>query len=261
MAIEEPKKHSITGNLVANMLTEREDDYTFNVTYTANRTIKDLCRLAANSSKFTASELESAYKDLEEVAKAEVFNAATVEFGFTNNSLGVDGPFIGPAPLYNPLVNNVTLRCIPRSVFKKELADMDVIVGQVAEGLPTISTVTDVVTGEVNAHITPGGSLNGKGKRLRIIGEEGKTVGYSFINTTDNTETVVPMTALSRNEPSNFSFIIPQLADGSYYLEIATQAGTNSKTLVKEVRRNRFPYVLTVGNGGGSGEDDRPVIE
>lgn len=138
---------------------------------------------------------------------------------------------------------------------------MDVIVGQVAEGLPTISTVTDVVTGEVNAHITPGGSLNGKGKRLRIIGEEGKTVGYSFINTTDNTETVVPMTALSRNEPSNFSFIIPQLADGSYYLEIATQAGTNSKTLVKEVRRNRFPYVLTVGNGGGSGEDDRPVIE
>lgn len=47
MATNDPKKHSITGNLVANMLTEREDDYTFNVTYTANRTIKDLCKLAA----------------------------------------------------------------------------------------------------------------------------------------------------------------------------------------------------------------------
>lgn len=32
MATNDPKKHSITGNLVANMLTEREDDYTFNVT-------------------------------------------------------------------------------------------------------------------------------------------------------------------------------------------------------------------------------------
>ena len=37
MATNDPKKHSITGNLVANMLTEREDDYTFNVTYTANQ--------------------------------------------------------------------------------------------------------------------------------------------------------------------------------------------------------------------------------
>lgn len=96
MATNDPKKHSITGNLVANMLTEREDDYTFNVTYTANRTIKDLCKLAAKGkSKFTASELENAYNDLEEQAKIELFNAATVEFGLANNSLGVDGSFIG----------------------------------------------------------------------------------------------------------------------------------------------------------------------
>lgn len=95
MATNDPKKHSITGNLVANMLTEREDDYTYNVTYTANRSIPDLCKLAAKGkSKFTASELENAYNDLEEVAKAELLSAATVEFGFTNNALGVDGAFI-----------------------------------------------------------------------------------------------------------------------------------------------------------------------
>lgn len=31
----EPKKRSITGKLVANVLTEREDDFTCNVTYVA----------------------------------------------------------------------------------------------------------------------------------------------------------------------------------------------------------------------------------
>ncbi len=104
MATNDPKKHSITGNLVANMLTEREDDYTFNVTYTANRTIKDLCKLAAKGkSKFTASELENAYNDLEEQAKIELFNAATVEFGLANNSLGVDGSFIGPGAKFDPI--------------------------------------------------------------------------------------------------------------------------------------------------------------
>ncbi|WP_288734304.1 DUF4469 domain-containing protein [uncultured Parabacteroides sp.] len=258
MATNDPKKHSITGNLVANMLTEREDDYTFNVTYTANRTIKDLCKLAAaGKSKFTASELESAYNDLKEQAKTELFTSATVEFGFTNNMLGVDGPFIGPEAKFDPAVNSVTMRCIPRTEFKSDLESISVIVGQVSEGLPTITKVTDVVTGEVNARITPGGSLNGTGKRVRIVGEEGKPVGFFFINTNDQTEKAVPMTALSRNDPSYFSFIIPSLPDGSYYLEVATQAGTNNKTLVKEVRRNRFPYVLTVGAGGS----DRPEIE
>ncbi len=258
MATNDPKKHSITGNLVANMLTEREDDYTFNVTYTASRTIKDLCKLAAaNKSKFTASELESAYNDLKEQAEIELYNAATVEFGFANNSLGVDGPFIGPEAKFDPKINNVVMHCIPRTEYKTELASIDVIVGQVSEGLPTITKVTDVVTGEVNNHITSGGSLNGEGKRVRIVGEEGKTVGFFFISANDDSETVVPMTALSRNDPSYFSFIIPKLTDGRYYLEIATQAGTNSKTLVKEVRRNRFPYVLTVGSTGG----DRPEIE
>lgn len=258
MATNDPKKHSITGNLVANMLTEREDDYTFNVTYTANRTIKDLCKLAAaGKSKFTASELESAYNDLKEQAKTELFTSATVEFGFTNNMLGVDGLFIGPEAKFDPAVNSVTMRCIPRTEFKSDLESISVIVGQVSEGLPTITKVTDVVTGEVNARITPGGSLNGTGKRVRIVGEEGKPVGFFFINTNDQTEKAVPMTALSRNDPSYFSFIIPPLPDGSYYLEVATQAGTNNKTLVKEVRRNRFPYVLTVGAGGS----DRPEIE
>ena len=64
------------------------------------------------------------------------------------------------------------------------------------------------------------------------------------------------MTSVSRNDPSFFSFIIPALADGKYYLEIASQYGGNSTKVLKEVRRNRFPYLLTVGD-----EDDRPVIE
>lgn len=261
MATNEPKKHSITGNLVANMLTEREDDYNFNVTYMANRSIKDLCKLAAkNKSKFTAAELEAAYNDLENQALIELFTSATVEFGFTNNMLAVDGAFIGPEAKFDPAINSVNIRSTPRSVFREELKDISVIVGQVSEGLPTITKVTDVVTGQVNALITPGGNLNGTGKRVRIVGEEGKQVGFFFINTTDQKETPVPMTSVSRNDPSFFSFTIPQLPDGSYYLEVATQAGTNNKTMVKEVRRNRFPYILKVGSQGG-GEDDRPVIE
>ena len=62
--VNEPKKRSITGKLVANVLTEREDDFTCNVTYVANRSIKDLCRIrAAKGSKYTAAEYESMCND------------------------------------------------------------------------------------------------------------------------------------------------------------------------------------------------------
>ena len=86
--VNEPKKRSITGKLVANVLTEREDDFTCNVTYVANRSIKDLCRIrAAKGSKYTAAEYESMCNDLEETAKEEMYSGSTVELGFMNNSL------------------------------------------------------------------------------------------------------------------------------------------------------------------------------
>lgn len=255
MASNEPKKRSIVATLVANMLTEREDDFTANVTYVANRSIEDLCNIAASGkSKFTASELLAAHNDLKATAKDELYSGSTVEFGLTNNSLGVDGSFIGPKAQFDPAKNSVTLRSTPIKEVKTDLKSISVIVGEVVEGLPTITKVTDVFSGEVNGKITPGNTLNGEGKRVKIAGAEGSTVGFFFIKSDTEAETAVPMTALSRNDPSFFSFIIPALADGKYYLEIASQYGSNRQTLLKEVRRNRFPYLLTVG-------DDRPVIE
>lgn len=257
MATTTPKMRSIAGQLVPNYLTEREDDFTFNVTYLANRTVQDLCKLAAQSgSKFSASELESAYNDLLTQAKTELYSASTVEFGFTNNSLGVDGPFIGPKAAFNPEVNSVSIRSSQRAEFLEDLKKINVIISGVEENLPTITRVIDVVTEKVNSQITPGGNLNGEGKRIKVVGTEGTTVGFFFIKADTDAETVVPKTSISRNDPSFFSFTIPTLANGSYYLEIATQYGGNSKTILKEVRRNRFPYKLTVGK-----EDDRPVIE
>lgn len=257
MAEKDPKMHSITGTLTPLMLTERDDDYNFNVTYLANRSIKDICKLTANKgSKYTAAQYESMYMDLFETAKEEVYSSSTVEFGFTNNSVGVDGPLIGIKPTFDPAVNSVTLRTSVRAEIKEDLKKIGVIIGEIATSLPTIKNIYDITSKTTNDKITPGGLLNGEGHRSKIAGEEGDTVGFFFINSETKVETAVPQTSLSRNDPSNFSFLIPQLSDGTYYLEVATRYTTGKKdSLLKEVRRNRFPYLLRVGNGG---EEERP---
>lgn len=255
MANKETKMRSITGRLVPNKLTAREDDYTCNVTYQANRSIRDICILAAEKSKFSASELESAYNDIHRTAEEELYNASTVEFGFTTNSLGVDGVFLGPKAQFDSSRNRVTLRSVPLAKYRPQLDRINVIVSGSEEAKPTVTVVTDVTTGSVNDVITAGGGLNGTGYRIKIAGED-EEVGYYFVSADKETRTKVPVASLLRNEPSNFTLIIPALPDGGYYLEIVTQYGGNSKQLLKVVRRNRFPYVLYVGkkpdegNGG-----------
>lgn len=253
MATNEPKKRSITGRLVENKLTNRPDDYTFNVTYVQSRSVDDLCRMTAArlGTKYSATEIESIYDALKDVAKEEICSGSVVEFGFTTNSIGVDGVFVGPNAQFDPERNKLALRTVPTAEARAMLTDISVIVSHVEEGLPTIITITDVTTGEVNTRLTPGGGLNGTGKRTKIMGEEGKTVGFFFVNAESEEETPVPSTALMRNDPSRFSFIIPDLPDGTYYLEVATQCSSNSRTLLKEPRRNRFPYPLTVGDTTG----------
>ena len=100
----EPKKRSITGKLVENKLTARTDDFTFNVTYVQSRSIGDLCKLAAArlGTKYSASEIEGIYSEIKGVAEEELYSGSTVEFGFTTNSLGVEGSFIGPKAQFDP---------------------------------------------------------------------------------------------------------------------------------------------------------------
>ena len=262
MPDNEPKKLSITGTLTENKLTEQPDDYTFNVTYIGKRSIMDLCQLGESDgkSKFTADELYTAYNTLFTLAKREAFLGATVEFGFCTNMIRVNGPFVGPKPEFDPEVNSISMQHTTLESVRKEMEGITVIVGDVKNTQPTISRVIDVYTQSVNDKLTPGNILNGEGDRVKVAGSEGKTVGFFFINTETEEETAVPTTSISRNEPSSFSFLIPQLEDGTYYLEVATQWGGNSKQLLKEPRRTRFTYTLTVGDGGGN-EDDGPTVQ
>lgn len=86
------------------------------MTYTANRSIADICALAANE-KYLASELKAIYDLLLATAKNELYNGATLEFNFSNNSLGVSGAFMGPKAQFDPAGTGLicVLRCGRRS--------------------------------------------------------------------------------------------------------------------------------------------------
>ena len=131
-----------------------------------------------------------------------------MEFGFANNSIGVEGSFVGPLAQFDPTKHNVVLRTTPTAAIRKDMSELTVIVSHIEEGLPTVTTVTDVASGTINQTLTPGGGLNGKGVRVKIAGEDEKTVGFFFVNAETEAETHIPMKALMRNEPKAFAFVL-----------------------------------------------------
>lgn len=148
MANTDSKKHTIAGTLVTKRLATSENNFTFKVTYVANWTINDICRFAVTcgKSKFTESELRAAYDILFTIAQEEVYSGSTVEFGFSKNSLEVDGTFIGPDAKFDPEYNHINLRCSPRAIFRQELNNINVIVSEVKEHLSVTPDATNELT-------------------------------------------------------------------------------------------------------------------
>jgi hypothetical protein len=86
----------------------------------------------------------------------------------------------------------------------------------------SILQVTDVKTGSENNLLTPGRNLKINGYKIKVAGDNENT-GVYFINQVSGETTKVDPTDIVTNNPSELLIIIPELAVGSYRLQVTTQ--------------------------------------
>ena len=108
-----------------------------------------------------------------------------------------------------------------------------------------------------------------KGKHIKVGGAD-EQIGVTIRRTDgDSGETFFfPVSKLYPNTPTQVGFVLPAtVADGSVWsVTLCTQLGSNGAALLKESRTATMLGNFVVGEvtetpGGGTGEDDRPVIE
>ena len=104
------------------------------------------------------------------------------------------------------------------------------------QNVPRPEEFKDVVSGERNGSITPGGMAKLLGRRLKINGRE-NGAGIFFINEGMGE---IPVTFIGQNYPSELIFTIPKLSPGHYVLEIRTHL----KNLLRRGRLQERLYVL-----------------
>jgi hypothetical protein len=225
------------------LITSRKDDRSGRVVSTGSLKIDDLIAIAvARRSDINAVTMKAAYEILKEVALEEVCNAKQVEFGLSHYGLKVNGVFTGDHPAWKDGEHHLVLGAVATAEAREAVKSIAVeVIGMAASGT-YINTLTDVVSGEIDAVITAGGAINLTGVKIKIAGDA-PGVGLHLTEINSGAIVDIPSTSIAVNEPSRITFIVPaNLPAGDYKLSLVTQFTSNA--LLKEPRTYVFEYVL-----------------
>ena len=158
---------------------------------------------------------------------------------------------------WDPEKNSVYVTFIQDKMIREAMANTDVKILGVKPDLMYILEVEDRKTHLKDGSATPGRNFFVRGAMLKVVGDN-PAVGITLTNSKG---VVIKLEddEITINKPSELTLLLPAtLADDSYTLTVTTQYSRGTAVL-KEPRSVSIP--ITVGAGGGSGEDDRPVIE
>ncbi|WP_304247743.1 DUF4469 domain-containing protein [Parabacteroides gordonii] len=160
---------------------------------------------------------------------------------------------------WNPESNSIYVAFSQDKVIREEIAKTTIsILGSKADVM-YITETEDRKTGLKDGRMTPGRNFFVRGANLKVLGED-ESVGVTLTNTTTKAVVKLDEDMITKNNPSELTLLMPaDLADGDYLLTVRTQFGT-SNHLLKEPREVSVDVHVGDG-GGGSSEDDRPVIE
>lgn len=118
---------------------------------------------------------------LKEVAIEEIVNGASVNFGLGYFNLTVNGVFIGDNASWDSSRHSLAVNATPTAELRNAVKAITVDVRGLAVSGPSINTLTNVRSSEVNSRLTPGGGVNLTGNSIKIEGSD-PNVGIKLVN-------------------------------------------------------------------------------
>jgi hypothetical protein len=225
-------------------LTQRKDDHIGRVLNNGSANIDDLVADAVErGTDISPVTLRASYDLLKTSALSRVLRMQRVEFGLGIVYVEPTGIFIGDAARWDSSGNRLVAKFLSSKELREALKSADVEVLGMAQVPNMISSVEDVVTGEVNVCLTRGGMAHIHGSKIKIAGANA-SVGLKLMQSTAIRD--IPTTAIGINDPSRVSFVVPaDLDPGEYTLSIVTQY-TGSGIELKNPRTVTLEYPLQV---------------
>ena len=228
-------------SLRENLLTPAPDDYMAQVTDTRSYSLEEIIDLMMDKgTTLTRADVAAVLQVYGEVCSSIVADGAALNTPLVNTALSVSGVFNGANDSFDRKRHTVNLNLSAGTLLKEALPKIKCEKTEGASTNPYITEVKDVVSGKTNETLTKGGVVQLTGSRLKFDAKEAEQ-GIFFVPETGE---AVRATVIAENKPARLMAIIPDLAAGTYYVEVRTKVDTKGKTL-KTLKTGRFNKPLT----------------
>jgi hypothetical protein len=237
--------HKIIAWLYPNPLTPDKDDYMIRPVASRTLGVKEICKSAftRGGADISAPAMEHAVNLFLTETGFLLCDGFSVNTGWFTAGSHVKGVAYSPTEQYDRSRHTLLFEFHQGTLLRKELENVTVEILGVAETDAVISKLTDVKTGSVSDLLTPNRNLKIAGQKIKITGDN-EANGVYFVNQDTGERIKVDDSDFVLNNPSELIVLIPDLAAGTYLLEVTTQYAVSKE--LKEPRTAMFNKTLTV---------------
>jgi hypothetical protein len=240
--------HSVKAWLYRNRLpTSNQDEYIIRPISERTLGVREICETAVTRGEadISASAMEHGVLLFLKEMEYQLYDGYSINTGWFTAKPQIRGVADSPNAQYDKGKHTLLFEFHQGAILRRGLEKVEVAILGVAEAGTIIAQVTDVKTGSINDRLTPNRNLKIAGSKIKITGDDAAN-GVYFINMDTAERTKVDDSDLVLNNPSELIVVIPDLKAGTYQVEVTTQYGSNSKTVLKESRTAIFDRELTV---------------
>ncbi|MDR3268633.1 MAG: DUF4469 domain-containing protein [Tannerella sp.] len=231
-------------HLVENLMTAAPDDYmaqVVNVRSYSNEEIAEL--MLKRGSLLTKADILAVLEVYGEVITDTVEDGGGIHTPLFVITPSIAGVFNGAGDSFDEARHSVKANINPGTSVREASRKIKTKKVQVADPVPYIVEVKDIVSGSVNDRLTPGGVIEIRGNRLKFI-DASPTNGIFLLR---EGAADIRLTVIVENKPGRLIAMLPSdLLKGAYALEVRTnysQGGTHES---KQLKTGRFIKILAV---------------
>jgi hypothetical protein len=237
--------HKVKAWLYKNLLTPDPDDYIIRVVSERTLGVHEICVSATTrgGADISASAMEHAVILFLTEMGYLLCDGFTINVEWFTAGPQVRGVANSPKEQYDKEKHTLVFEFHQGSLLRKEIENVTVEILGVADTGAFIEQALDVKSGTVNDLLTPNRPLKIEGYKIKVAGDNPAN-GIFFVNQATGERTKVDDSDIVTNNPSELIVVIPDLATGTYSLEVTTQY--SSSNLLKEPKTAIFDKTLTV---------------
>ena len=251
------EKIKLSVNLYDNAITEAKGDYVAKPVITGTLRNNEIAgRIVNKRTEYRQETIVNILNMADQEKVNAIAEGKSVVDGVGQYQVNVSGSFDGESAPFNPAIHKLGVSYILGKLLRDTLKKNVEVKTQPAVTGPIINDIVDTTTGEKNLQLTSSGPAVISGTNIKVAGHD-PTVGIYLTPAEGEAKKVA---LLIHNNPSQVTFMLPELANGEYKVSLTTQYGAGNN-LVKEARTYTLPVLLYVGDLPSGDDNDRPEIE